>query len=90
MVRKVLLSMAALITLAIAGVSAAEAGHGYRHHHHCNGPRNYAYGGYGYHPSYRNVYYGGPGYYGGSGMSYYRGSGGYGRPYTGVGISIGF
>lgn len=90
MVRKVLLSVAALITLALAGVSAAEAGHG-RHYNHCNGPRNYAYGGYGYNPSYRNVYYGGgPGYYGGSGMSYYRGSGGYNRPYTGVGISIGF
>jgi hypothetical protein len=89
MLRKVLLSVAVLVTLAVAGVSTAEA-HG---PHHCRGGYGggYGYGGYGYYPAYRAPYgYGGPGYYGGSGFSYYRGYGGYGRSYSGVGISIGF
>ena len=90
MLRKVLLSVAVLVTLACAGASIAEA-HG---PHHCRGGYGYGgprYGGYGYYPAYRSPYgYGGPGYYGGSGFSYYRGYGGYGRSYSGVGISIGF
>lgn len=91
MLRKVLLSVAVLVTLVVAGASTTEAGHGCRHSHYRGGYGGYGYGGYGYYPAYRGPYgYGGPGYYGGSGVSYYRGTGGYGRSYSGVGISIGF
>jgi hypothetical protein len=106
MLRKVLLSAAALIALAFAGVSTAQAGHGhcghghYGHHgHHGHGHHGgyggYGYGGYGGYPSYRSsyygpAYYGGPSYYGGSGVSYYQSRGGYGRSSSGIGISIGF
>lgn len=96
MVRKVVLSVVALVALMLVGTSSAEA-HGPQH---CRG--GYGYGGYGHYPAYRGAYYGGPGYYGGpayyggpnyyrgSGVSYYSGRGYSGRSYSGVGISIGF
>jgi hypothetical protein len=99
MLRKVLLSVAVLVTLAFAGVSTATAGHGcysgHHHHHHHGGHGGYGYGGYGGYPSYRSAYYGpsyygGPSYYRGSGVSYYQGYGGYGRSSSAIGISIGF
>lgn len=88
MLRKVLFSVVALVSLAMVGVPSAQA-HGHRHYYHGHGHHyHHHHHGYGYYPSYRAVhhYYGGPGYYGGNGVSYYNTS----RGGSGFGISIGF